>query len=164
MQPNELAEINRLNRDFWDQESARARARMEDPLIREHVEKQLRWEESAQVPVRARKTTEFMSAEAELLCRSVLRAQGRKGGKAEKTDPLQRLIEQKVAENPRITGPKLLEMLKNEANCGVIEEIDEEEGVISFSRADGTFKSAKVGGLKDRLSRAKWKMRSRKAD
>lgn len=117
MQPNELAEINRLNRDFWDQESPRARARMEDPLIREHVEKQLRWEESAQVRVRARKTTEFISAEAELLCRSVLRAQGRKGGKAEKTDPLQRLIEQKVAENPRITGPKLLEMLKNEANA-----------------------------------------------
>jgi hypothetical protein len=72
---------------------------------------------------------------------------------------LQSLIEKIVGERPRITARQLEEKLRSYQGLGIIADIDEE--VISFANKDDRLKDAKVSGLKDRLSRAKAKVKSR---
>lgn len=80
--------------------------------------------------------------------------------KAERTkNPLAKIIEQFVQENPAIDGHKLLLKLKRLCGAGVITHIDAEE--IHFEEPG--IKPVKVAGLKDQLTRAKRKIRNSQA-
>ena len=83
----------------------------------------------------------------------------RKGGKARTTDSLQLLIEEIVERCPSITAHQLLCELQSQQHFGVIQDIDDE--TICFTNCGDRFKTAALTGLKDRLSRAKIKLRSR---
>lgn len=80
--------------------------------------------------------------------------------KAERTkNPLVKIIEQVIQENPAIDGHKLLLKLKRLCGEGVLTHIDAEK--IHFE--DPGIKPVKVTGLKDQLSRAKRKIRNSQA-
>lgn len=80
---------------------------------------------------------------------------GRKGGRASKTDPLQKLIVRVVRQRPFITAKELESYLEAHQDADPIIEIC--GGIIRFWNHDGSEKSAPLSGLKDRLSRAKKK-------
>jgi hypothetical protein len=80
--------------------------------------------------------------------------------KAERTKgPLVTIIQQLVQENPAIDGNTLLTRLKRLCGQGVLSHIDAVE--IHFE--DPNTKSVKLTGLKDKLSRAKKKIRNSRA-
>jgi hypothetical protein len=83
----------------------------------------------------------------------------RRGGKAPQRDPLQKLIEEIVCQDPKISQPQLWHRLRKEIGNGTIVSIDPEGPArkIHFVASDGKVKTAAVSGLKDRLSRAKQK-------
>jgi len=107
----------------------------------------------------------------------------RRGGRAAKSDPLQDFILAALRIKPNITAPQLLDDLKRAAQPGgPIEEVDDE--VIAFidvkderrsmEKPEGhpirkgkggrkpqvVGRSAQISGLKDRLSRARKKLKS----
>jgi hypothetical protein len=68
-----------------------------------------------------------------------------------KKHPVTALIESMVRSNPKITAPELEEKLRGQIGNGVISNMDKE----TIDPEDMKFKSAKVSGLKDHLSRIK---------
>ena len=96
-----------------------------------------------------------------------IRMLARKGGKAPKGDALQELILAIVRKDPRISEKQLLDMLAGEAGADVVTSIDEPSNLLAgdtpcihFDNDDGRPKIASVQGLKDRLSRAKRKIKN----
>jgi hypothetical protein len=158
---NLLPEMNRRNREFWKNEGARVRILMEDAAVREYVDRQIYSAALRGVPMRLQKSVEALVEEAAEFQSGFLRAQARRGGQAEKSDALQQLIEQIAREDPKISGKALLRRLERDADGGVIEEVGRDSHAISFRQANGTLGKAPISGLKDRLSRAKRKARSR---
>jgi len=90
------------------------------------------------------------------------------GGKAKKPNALQGVIEEIVREDPNITEPQLPEKLAGDAGAGVVEKIDKPSDrvlecdplYIHYFDEDGRPRTAPLGGLKDRLFRAKRKIRN----
>jgi hypothetical protein len=111
------------------------------------------------MPLRHRATLERALEDAERIGQRFLLQQARKGGRAAKTDALQSLIERIVARRPSISAEQLLEALRDHERIRPIQDIV--AGVIEFTDHNGASKSAPISGLKDRLSRAKKKIRSR---
>jgi hypothetical protein len=99
------------------------------------------------------------AADAAFAKQRFLRQHSRKGGQAKKSDTLQTLIEQIVQSNLALSLPELIAKLSEHKGIEPIQDFA--EGTIFFTTDDGRTKEAKVSGLKDRLSRAKKKIRSR---
>jgi hypothetical protein len=94
---------------------------------------------------------------ADILKDSYFRYNQRKIAQKTRTDPLQNLIIEIMTKNPHITEPKLLAQLEALTGAGVIEEIEDDK--IYYIGKDGKGgKSAKITGLKDRMSRARKKI------
>ena len=90
-----------------------------------------------------------------------------KTGKAPKCNALQELILKLVRKYPNISEKELLQMLAGAAGAGAVTSIDElpellggDTPCIHFVEDDGRSKTASVRGLKDRLSRAKAKIKN----
>jgi hypothetical protein len=77
-------------------------------------------------------------------------------GKRDKPDALQKIIIEIVKSNPSLKIGELLPALTDLKGEGIIEDIDDEN--ISFDDG-GVLKDAAISGLKDRLSRAKQKIK-----
>lgn len=159
MPPRTLAEINQANAEFWREQQELLTTRMGDEPTRESAFKALEAEQLRGVPLKSRMTLELALQEAELTGQNFLSAQGRKGGAASKTDALQRLIEETVKRQPNISVEELKTKLHALQGISAIEDIA--DGVIGFADRRGHSKEAPWSGLKDRLSRAKKKIRSR---
>jgi hypothetical protein len=162
-----IGRMNDRNRDFWRDESAAAERRAMDSPLLETAEEILRSEIVRAIPVRSQRTPEdaLMAASAARsrlqpgLAHEGIVALARKGGLADKTDALQRVIEELVAENPSVSATIVLSRLRSmQSPSGPIEEVT--DAAISFTLANGRSREASISGLKDRLSRAKKKARA----
>ena len=171
-----LEEINAHNRAFWAEQSLLREERLNDPLLAEVLDDELRSYVIRRVPAqhqesverileRAKEIKKLVLASTELSIRQdALKDQARKAGKCKGSDALQHLIVALVKKDPNITTARLLEKLEAELWWpeSVVEAI--ETGKVLFRGHSGSrefFKSAPMSGLKDRLSRAKKLLRSR---
>jgi len=159
MSAKSLKEINDLSCRFWNRERALLGRRMADKPIRETAFATICTEIIKAVPIFYRTSLNQALNDAELAKSRFLSEQARKGGNAKKTDKLQLLIEQIVAQRRPITVRQLENELRARQSIGAIEEIDEMR--IWFTNHNGQSKTATLSGLKDRLSRARTKLRSR---
>jgi hypothetical protein len=165
-----IGRINDRNRAFWPAESAAAECRASQPALLKIAEDMLRSEIARLVPEQRQRTLEdaliaASAAKDQLgpdLAREGVREQARKGGRAGKTDALQKIIEGIVEKSPSVSGPALLEKLRSRiGGDGPI--CDMAETTITFEQTPGgKLKVAQLSGLKDRLSRAKKKLAARR--
>ena len=159
MTPLTAKEINEINREFWARQNVLMEQRMADDAVCQVALARIESECSRGVPIN--KQVSFVAAleEAETNRGIFLSQLARKGGRAQKPDALQELIIRYARTAPNITIRELREKLTRERHPDVISDI--EDGEIWFNDRDGRLRSAVVSGLKDRLSRAKKKVRSR---
>src|SRR5215468_5487903 len=148
-----ISEINECNRRFWDEQKELLVRRMANPAIREAAMRNVSDEQTRGVPVYYRIALEKALENAERDKVGFLSQQAGRGGRAKKSDALQRLILDLVRTHPEITEVSLKAMLTRERFPGVIEDVDETN--ICFVRPDGRLKESPLSGLKHRLSRAK---------
>ena len=155
-------EMNEWHREYCGKQSKLMEERMAEEDVLDVAIKDLQSEALRQVPVYFQKSFEGALESAAV---SKVRFQksgaknfqsdfSRKGGMAPKTDALQKLILARVCVNLVITERQLLNHLKEKCLGGVVIDIDERLGIIDFDNG-GRKKSARITGLKDRLSRAK---------
>jgi len=164
-----LAEIKVIHREFWRGRAERQERQLADEdLVKEAFADLLELAE-LKVPFHKLRSFDMLLDRTEKrltdhrarFLGEVRQENGRRGGKARKSDALQRLIDEIVARTPTIDCSTLLQRLKIREKLGIIEDIDEDE--ISFSAANGRSKSIRVTSLKDRLYRARKKVESQKA-
>lgn len=86
-------------------------------------------------------------------------SQQSENGKQPKSDSLSKFIYEAVVENPGISEKELLRKIQDAEGQGDIQEVTSTE--IWFTDKNDNSKSASIGGLKNRLSRAKKKLNSR---
>jgi len=154
-----LKEINQINRRFWCEQRKLLKIRLVDGAIRETAIEFMSEEAAAGVSFHAQRSVYRALEDAERIGRRFLAQQARKGGKARKTDELQLLIERIVQSQPSITAPQLEAKLIEHQHIEPVQDIDKK--VIWFSTRDGRSEQARLTGLKDRLFRAKQKLRAR---
>lgn len=166
--PQTLQEINEQNHRFWSVRSEICNRQISDESLFDIATENMRSEIIRGVPVRSQKSFEQALADAEMAKLTFQRAFSRKGGNAPRCDALQSLIEEILDENPKITPGQLLIALSGARGAGTITSIDKEADVkadeprlIHFVDDDETPKPSPLSGLKDRLFRAKRKLRLR---
>lgn len=153
-----LSEFNRTSREFWQRENQLLEKRMANPLVRETAHDRIEAELTIGLPVFFQTSLYKALEDAERAGQRFLSEHARKGGRAPKGDNLQKLIDRIVQKSPHITAPQLEAKLRVMQVSDCIQEIDER--TIWFTVSEDRTKTAKISGLKDRLSRAK-KARSR---
>jgi hypothetical protein len=130
-----IREMNECNRRFWDEQNELRDRRIADKAIRDAAFARFFDEQAGNVPVRNQATIEKSLADAEADKRRFLSQQAGHGGRAKKSDALQRLILDLVRTHPDITEPRLKTMLTRERFPAVIVDVDETN--ICFVRPDG---------------------------
>jgi hypothetical protein len=161
-------DVNRINAEFWEVESKKLEERMKDPVLREAAFARLRSETMRGVCVKKQMTLDgALAAEEQTALKSadhiearVVSRRARRAGSSEKVDALQSFINSVVEKRPKITGPELLDKIRAEVGTGG-PIVDLDETSIWFVGAHDQSRSATISGLKDRLSRAKRKTKSK---
>lgn len=162
-----IRKLNEQNARFWAGQSKLMERRMADEVILGLAIRETDSEANRQILVYSRKTFEQALADAEETKRRVHCELARQGGRSRKGDALQKLIQEIVMKNPKITLSLLRVTLGGEDGAGVVRSIDgPSEGLarvreIHFTNDDGRPKTAALLGLKDRLTRAKARIKSR---
>jgi hypothetical protein len=160
--PASLRRINEQNAQFWDKERRLMVQRTSDEAILAIAVNDVRSDYERMTPLAWQISFAQALARADEAVRLARRDFSRRGGKAHKSDALQKLIEEIVRENPNITERELFHTLNKQVAGGVIESIDSESSMragdrrnVHFYDCDERLKTASVKGLKDRLFRAK---------
>jgi len=152
--------MNRRHSEFWAVESPKLERRLADAQLVALATEDMASETLRGIPTRYLKSMERAYEDAETR-RTVIRSgDGSRGGRPPSGDALQRLIEEIVMRHPTISASALLARLRDRQHQGVIEDID--DGRICFVDASGAGRSASISGLKDRLTRARKSVKSRK--
>jgi hypothetical protein len=154
-----LKQINQANRGFWNKQRELLPQRLADDALRQSAFEIMQAEQTRGYPAKHQMSLYQALDEGDQSDRRSLTRLSRKGGKARKTDALQKLIIQIAQRHPSITAPELLSKLKSQQGIEPIVEVD--VLIINFKNHNGTYKDASITGLKDRLSRAKAILRSR---
>jgi hypothetical protein len=162
-----LKQLNELNQQFWIEQSELCERRMSDEAVRKRAFTVLDREALRRVSAKSQLSLESALEDAEQEQFRILREFSRKGGQApKKEDALNMLIQGLVWEHPDITQTQLLQHLKREIGQGTIDRITSDSELcagdvrtIYFAEKDGRKKTAPVAGLKDRLARAKKKIK-----
>jgi hypothetical protein len=81
--------------------------------------------------------------------------------KKPRPDGLQVLIEEIVANNPKIKAAELLKALRSDQCSRVIESINDADGIIEWHDEKNQAGTSPISGLKDRLTRARKRSRGR---
>jgi hypothetical protein len=165
--PVALQRLNERNQQFWNEQSKLMGERISNPALYKIAMDDMNFEILRGVPVKLRKSLERALADA-AGAKGVFHANlSRMGGRARKSDALQDLILELVGEDLDMTESELLDKLKVEAGAGVVISIDEPSDLLAddiqyihFVNDDERPKRASVYGLKDRLSRAKTKIKN----
>jgi len=170
-----LREVNERNRQFWLEKSEDIEKWMSDEAVLSSAINHLEAQELLRKPLGFQDSFEKALADADERIHGEDRRfkqfrtdLARKGGAAIKTDALQQLILGIVRKNGNITTPQLLEWLGNHKEGTVIFEIDDESGLVEGEVRKirftdrGKDTSAPISGLKDRLWRAKRKLKAEK--
>jgi hypothetical protein len=155
-----LVEINRQNREFWELQKRLTEARLADEAVLATAVESIGSELQRRVPVYFQKTFDTALAEADNARQRFLTQLGRRGGTAKKCDALQQLIMEIVCRRPSITKQQLLARLRDQRPIPPIIDVDDE--TIYFTSRGNKEAGAKISGLKDRLSRAKKQLRTRR--
>ncbi len=156
--PFELADTYRK---FWAEQQHIAERRIEIPDVLELALGAMAAEMQRRLPLAWQVSLFDALQDAEAAKRGILFKQSQRAGSVNKTDALEAFIIEAVRTDPSIALPQLLDRLQREQQPGGwLEDIDEAEGTIWFRNAAGRSKTAQISGLKDRLSRAKKKVRS----
>jgi hypothetical protein len=161
------SDLNRINAEFWEVESKKLEERMKDPVLREAAFTRLRSERLRGVCVKKQTTLDgALAAEEQTALKSadhiearVVSKRARRAGSAEKVDALQSFINSVVKKRPKITGPELRDKIRAEVGSGG-GLVDLDKTHIWFVGVHDQLRSTTIRGLKDRLSRAKRKMKS----
>ena len=161
-------DLNRINAEFWEVESKNLEERMKDPVLREAAFARLRSERMRGVTVKEQITLDgALAAEEQTALKSadhiearVVSRRARRAGSVAKVDGLQGFINSIVEKRPKITVPELLDKIRAEVGSGG-PIVDLDKTSIWFVGAHDQSRSATISGLKDRLSRAKRKMKSK---
>ena len=169
-------EINEINAKFWEVESKKAELRMNDPLVRDIALARVESDFKRYIPARYQISLELALVEAEQSKRHF----SRRGGRADKTDALQDFIIAILRKEPKITVTQLLVKLRlatqpggpieevTDKDISYIEQKDKERALKDATRrgrggrtpVESVSRSAPISGLKDRLSRARKKLKS----
>ncbi len=158
--PPSPAEMNRRHSEFWAVKMREFERRLADAQLVALATEDMASETLRGIPTYYRKIMERAYEDAEKRQTGIRRGDGSQGGRPRKGDALQELIEEIVRVRPTITVPALLERLHASQHEGVIEDID--DGRIWFVDARGASRNAPISGLKDRLTRARKSVNSRK--
>ncbi len=161
-----LASLNQRNTQFWKLQTELFEQRISDNKLFSKAMCDMAAEERRNIPVYYRKTFETALEDAADAKATFHGESCQKGGRAAKSDPLQKLIEKLLQGNLQMNAGQLWHALRKELGKGVITAIDPEPSKdesdanrkIHFVAADGKVKTAPVCGLKYRLSRAKKKI------
>lgn len=170
-----LGALNNRHRTFWTEQSKLMEERIANEDLLRFAMEDLRSEVRRQIPVyyqknlhealeMVAKTKDHFESQPPKRFHSDL---SRKGGKAPKADVLQQLAVEIVRQNPAIRERQLLHALKKKGDKiglrvdGDADVIAGEPKKIYFVDPRGRQKTALVSGLKDRLYRAKQKIKSR---
>jgi hypothetical protein len=162
------AELNKINAVFWEAESTKFQERMNNPVLREGAWARVKSEMRRLVTTRSLISFEEAIAQEGQTTHKVERQIkqrivsdfGRRGGSVEKVDALQSLILSVVKKRPSIGVSELLDRIRDAAGPGrPIVDVDEDS--ISFVGAKDRLREATIVGLKDRLWRAKKKLKSK---
>ena len=161
------ATLNERNARFWAEQKILLEQRISDPALFHLAKRDMDFEAARGVPVKQLKTLEQALADAAYSQSTFHSQHSLKGGRAPKSDSLQELIQEIVHCDPRISQRALWHRLRSEIGKGIIVSIDAERSVaagfvrkIHFVTGDGKVKTARISGLKNRLSRAKAKLLS----
>src|ERR1700685_868576 len=158
-----LANINQQNQQFWLEQSELLRRRIQDTTLRDIAMADLSAKAAMMVPVRSRKSLEQALSHTEKSLSIFQRNFSRKGGKAAKIDGLQGVILEIVRDTPHINTQRLLQKIRKMAKGGhpVVLKVDQKCELLVDQTEQIHFKNgemektARVAGMKDRLSRAK---------
>jgi hypothetical protein len=150
-----LSELNSRHEQFWALQSKLTLERISNGELFEFAQKDMDSEIIRGVPVKHRKTFELALADAEQGTRLVRQRFSRMGGKAHKQDALQRLIVEKVQQNPKVHQQELFHSLRADIGKGTIVSMDVQSNTIQFWTETGKLKTVSLSGLKDRLSKAR---------
>jgi hypothetical protein len=156
---NTLEEINRRNTQFWEAQKVLVERRLADEAILATALEIIESEARRLVPVYFQKSFEEALWDAERAKQRFRRQQGQEGRRARKNDALQDLTLGVVQQNPAISAKQLLRELRKDEHRRIIQEVGDE--TIRFVNYDGINNTIGISGLKDRLSRAKKKIKSR---
>jgi hypothetical protein len=167
MTPPTPATVNERNTQFWEIEITRRNKRASDPAILQIALRRMNSDLSRGVPLRELPSFEYLLSEAERDQKIALSEHARKGGKSARTDALQELIATCLAKRPLIGVMQLMAELEGEVGAGVVTSIDKPSDLLAgdipcihYVNDDGKTKTASIPGLKDRLSRAKRKIKN----
>ena len=158
--PPSPAEMNQRHREFWAVEMPKLERRMADAQLVALAAEDMASETLRRIPIYNRKTIELAYEDAERRRATIRSGDGNRGGRPPSGDTLQRLIEEIVRRRPTIPASALLARLHDLQHQGVIQDIDDSE--IWFADARGASRTAPLSGLKDRLTRARKTVNSRK--
>jgi hypothetical protein len=157
-----IAELNEFHRTYWQQQKHLRERRMAAKTVLEFAIEDWKSEMQSGLPFGYWKSLDYFLAQADQAKQRFGLAQ--KGGRAEKIDPLQKLILAIVQQEPNIGVEQLL--VKLQGTEAVIDEIA--DGKIYFRSSDAekiasakeivVLRSAKISGLKHRLTRARKKI------
>jgi hypothetical protein len=152
------AEINEINKEFWRVESPKMEVRMKNPALAAAAMDRIRSDIRRGVPVYHQINLEAALEAAEHHARVMASEFGSRGGRPKKVDLLQEIINRIVTQNPDITCAALEAKLRDmKQPGGPIEDVDEDS--LSFLDAKKRPHQVKLSRLKDRLTRARKKMR-----
>jgi hypothetical protein len=154
-------EMNRQHhREFWEREHQKFERRAADSQLLALATEDINSEIVRSVPVYSQKTMELAFKDAERRRAAIRKGDGRKGGRPQRGDAVQKLIEEIVAARQDIPISALIERLCAMQHYGVMQDIEDDE--ILFTDASGAMRTAPISGLKDRLMRARKSVKSRK--
>jgi hypothetical protein len=158
--------VNERNTQFWEIEITRMNKRASDPAIVQMALRRLNSDLSRGVALSQLSSFEHFLSEAEEDRKIALAELAHRGGKAPKGDALNDLIAERLHKYPLMGVAQLLAELAGEIGAGVVTSIDKPSDLLAgdipcihYVNDDGKPKTASIPGLKDRLSRAKRKIK-----
>jgi hypothetical protein len=162
-----LKRLNEQNAKFWSKQSKLLLKRASEPHVIRIALEHMRSEEIRGVTVKSRKTFELALIEATDIRCPLPREYCRKGGKISKTDDLQVLILKIVRQEPYTSQQLLCCRLRDIAkrkvpvDCRPTLFLSVDTKQLMYQYRDGKLKSVTPSALKDRLYRAKRRIKSR---
>ena len=121
-----IVALNALNASFWEKENQLRETRMADDAIRKIAFRDLASDTSRRVSVYSQKSLEQALHDAEVNKKELISQLAQSAARAERVDPLQRVITDIVRSNPNIGAKQLLEELRELQPGPVIDEIDDQ--------------------------------------
>ncbi len=169
--PRSVAELNALNHLVWGQRAEWLDDKLEDEYLCLMANNDLISESTRkpEIPFHSRLSFEGALKKAEPTRDLLFRAFAHRGGKADKPDALQIVILEIVSEHPNIHSRDLLHLLRKFAreSHAVVRKVDQTSTLLGDQKEQIHFMdnrkrlTSPVSGLKDRLCRARKKIKSR---